>query len=103
MAIMGRTTEDMLRVIGVSSKTTLYKHYREEIETGGEIATALVAGQLFDLTQQTEDLKVKASSCMFWMKTRAGWRERSEIDHTSSDGSMTPPREVRVVAADVTK
>lgn len=27
---------------------------------------------------------------MFYLKTQAGWRETSHVDHTSSDGSMSP-------------
>ena len=29
-------------------------------------------------------------AAMFYLKTQAGWRETNQIDHTSSDGSMTP-------------
>jgi hypothetical protein len=29
---------------------------------------------------------------MFWAKTRMGWRETQEINHTSEDGSMSPTR-----------
>lgn len=41
---------------------------------------------------------------MFYLKTQAGWRETSQIDHTSSDGSMTPPSEIviRGIKPDVT-
>jgi hypothetical protein len=31
------------------------------------------------------------SAAMFYLKTQAGWKETAQIDHTSSDGSMTPP------------
>ena len=38
---------------------------------------------------------------MFYLKTQAGWRETSQVDHTSSDGSMTPkPTEIVLRAAD---
>lgn len=30
------------------------------------------------------------TSRIFYLKTRAGWRETNRVDHTSSDGSMTP-------------
>lgn len=29
-------------------------------------------------------------AAMFYLKTQAGWRETNHVDHTSSDGSMTP-------------
>jgi len=34
---------------------------------------------------------------IFWMKTRAGWREKQEVDLTSSDGTMTPQVIERVI------
>jgi len=37
---------------------------------------------------------------MFYLKTQAGWRETQQLDHTSSDGTMTPPNRVEIVAAD---
>lgn len=37
---------------------------------------------------------------MFYLKTQAGWRETSHIDHTSSDGTMTPVNRIEIVAAD---
>jgi IS30 family transposase len=30
------------------------------------------------------------AASMFYLKTQAGWRETQQVDHTSSDGSMTP-------------
>jgi len=30
------------------------------------------------------------SAAIFYLKTQAGWREKSELDLTSTDGSMTP-------------
>jgi hypothetical protein len=30
------------------------------------------------------------SAAMFYLKTQAGWRETQHIDHTSSDGTMSP-------------
>jgi hypothetical protein len=39
------------------------------------------------------------TSCMtFYLKTQAGWRETNHVDHTSSDGSMTPTH-IRLEAA----
>ena len=30
------------------------------------------------------------SAAMFYLKTQAGWKETQHIDHTSSDGTMSP-------------
>jgi len=37
------------------------------------------------------------SASMFYLKTQAGWRETNQVDHTSSDGSMTPKQITRVI------
>lgn len=31
---------------------------------------------------------------IFWMKNRYGWRDRQEVDHKSSDGTMSPTQEI---------
>lgn len=36
---------------------------------------------------------------IFNMKNRFGWRDKQDVDHTSSDGSMSPKR-IEIVAAD---
>jgi hypothetical protein len=36
-------------------------------------------------------------AAMFYLKTQAGWREASQIDHTSSDGSMSPTAIERII------
>lgn len=43
-----------------------------------------------------------ATSYIFQMKNRfrADWADRQAVDHTSSDGSMTPPTVIRLVGHD---
>lgn len=51
------------------------------------------------LIQQARDGDKVAA--MFYLKTQAGWRETSQVDHTSSDRSMTPkPNEIIIRAPD---
>lgn len=38
------------------------------------------------------------ASTIFYLKTQAGWRETNHVDLTSSDGSMTPPNQIDIVA-----
>ena len=37
------------------------------------------------------------ASAIFYLKTQAGWKEKQEVDHTSSDGSMTPTIQVKFI------
>jgi IS30 family transposase len=39
------------------------------------------------------------TSAIFYLKTQAGWRETNRLDHTSSDGTMTPPTRIIIEAA----
>ena len=41
-----------------------------------------------NLIKQAQDGNTTAA--IFYLKTQAGWKETQQIDHTSSDGSMTP-------------
>ena len=60
--------------IGIDAKT-LRKHFRSELDRGSVEATAKVAQSLFHLA--TIDKNVTAA--IFWMKARAGWREKQVI------------------------
>ncbi len=51
-----------------------------------------IAGSLLSMARDGD--KVAA---MFYLKTQAGWRETNRIDHTSSDGTMTPEKVERVI------
>ena len=55
------------------SEPTLRKHYRHELDHGGILATAKVAQSLFK--KAIGDGPQSAACAMFWLKTRAGWRE----------------------------
>ena len=55
---------------------SLRKHYRDELNRGMIEANVKVAQTLFTLA--TADKNVAAA--IFWMKARAGWRERPELE-----------------------
>lgn len=61
---------------------TLLKHYKDELEIAKAKANAQAATWLFELCGQ----KNLGALC-FWLKTQAGWTERSETVLTGSKDS----------------
>lgn len=83
-ALVGTPQEDIARVLGIDAKT-LRKYYRDELDLALAKANAKIGGALFN-----KALSGDTSAQIFWLKTRAGFKERQEVDHVSTDGSMTP-------------
>jgi hypothetical protein len=75
MTAMGAKQEDIALRIGVRSPKTLRKHFRNELDQGGSEANMTVAQAMY---KKAKDGDVKAG--MFWLKCRAGWRERPDFD-----------------------
>ena len=98
MASLGMPQDEIAAYIGIS-KPTLAKHYGEELKLSSIKANANVGKFLYTMASGSA-LKQGASygecsrAAMFWAKTRMGWRETNNLDHTSSDGTMTPPKTV---------
>jgi hypothetical protein len=81
MAAYGIPEPDIARVTGVDPKT-LRKHYREELDLGEAKANAQVAGFLFSAAKNGN-----VTAQIFWLKTRAKWRETPvELKHSGSIG-----------------
>jgi hypothetical protein len=81
MAAYGIPEPDIARVVGVDPKT-LRKHYRDELDMGETKANAQVAGFLFNSAKNGN-----VSAQIFWLKTRARWRETPvELKHSGSIG-----------------
>jgi hypothetical protein len=79
MAAYGIPEPDIARVTGVDPKT-LRKHYREELDLGEAKANAQVAGFLFSAAKNGN-----VTAQIFWLKTRAKWRETPvELKHSGS-------------------
>jgi hypothetical protein len=85
-ATVGTRQEVIADILGIDAKT-LRKYYREELDQSKAKANATIGGALFNKAKGGD-----TAAMIFWMKTNAGWRERQEIDHTSSDGSLAPTR-----------
>ena len=86
---------DIAGVIGIDPKT-LRKHYREELKYGHVKANAKVAENLF--RKATGDGRESVIAAIFWMKTRAGWKEttvhETEVRHQVVVRMPPPVRDI---------
>ncbi|MEQ9814093.1 MAG: hypothetical protein RLO50_15045 [Azospirillaceae bacterium] len=96
MAAYGIPEADIARVIGIDPKT-LRKHYRDELDTGHVKANARVAEVLFK--KATGDGPQSVTAAIFWLKTRAGWREARPLEDETAPTSLL----VRWMSADESK
>jgi hypothetical protein len=92
-ATVGTRHDVIADILGMDAKT-LRKHYRVELDQSMAKANATIGGALFNKAKDGD-----TTAMIFWMKTRANWCEKHEIDHTSSDGSMSPPTRIIIEAA----
>ena len=83
-ATMGTRQEVIADLLDLDPKT-LRKHYRKELDQSVAKANATIGGALFNKAKGGD-----TSAMIFWMKTRAQWKETAAHEHTSPDGSMTP-------------
>jgi hypothetical protein len=81
LAGIGVPQDDIARIIGCTPKT-LRKRCRDDLDRGVADANATVSGYLF---AAAKDGNVTAQ--IFWLKTRAHWRERLVPDHSAPDGN----------------
>jgi hypothetical protein len=73
----GNTQEAIASHIGIDVDT-LVKYYRDEIDNSVLRANAKVAAKLYNKATDEEDL----TAMIFWLKTRARWRETTVVDNT---------------------
>jgi len=63
------------------SDDTLVKHYKKDLEDGRVDANASIGQTLF---QQAKNGNTAAA--IFWLKTRANWKETNAIEHSGEVG-----------------
>ena len=85
LAAYGIPEEDIARVIGIAPKT-LRRRYREELDLGATKANAQVAGFLFNSARSGN-----VSAQIFWLKTRARWKEMPTAEPQAITVSWLPP------------
>lgn len=88
------TIEQIADYFGFSDDTL-----RRRMSEDAEVLRAYKKGKQRTVASIANNLVQKAregdNACMFFfLKTQAGWRETHELDHKSSDGSMSPKREL---------
>jgi hypothetical protein len=74
MSGFGIPQEDIGTLLEIDVKT-LRKHFRRELDRGSIEATAKVAQTLFGMATSGQNV----AAAIFWMKARAGWREKHEL------------------------
>lgn len=87
LSAFGTPHEAIAKIVGIS-EPTMRKHYADELELGGHKASAKIANGLFK-----KALEGDVACMIFWLKTRAGWRETQKLEHSGPDGKplAAPP------------
>jgi hypothetical protein len=82
LAAYGIPAAEIGRTLGVDAKT-LRKHYRDELDLGATKANSQVASFLFTAAKSGN-----LTAQIFWLKTRARWKEpANEYKHSGSLGT----------------
>ena len=88
LAGVGVPQDDVARIIGCAPKT-LRKRCREDLDRGVAEANATVAGYLFAAAKAGN-----VTAQIFWLKTRAHWRERTAGDEAAPAADGEPHSEI---------
>lgn len=80
MSGLGVPHEGIAVLLEIDPKT-LRKHFDAELERGSVEATAKVAQSLFQMATQGKNV----AAAIFWMKARAGWREKHDVQLSVKD------------------
>lgn len=97
LASHGLPLDNIAAYLGIA-KPTLVKWYWKEIRSAstetnarvGEFLKNAATGDALDLYHGKADYSDCLRAAMFWAKTRMGYKETQGIDHTSTDGTMSP-------------
>ena len=74
MAGFGVPQDDIATQLDIDPKT-LRKYFRAELDRGMVEANVKVAQSLFQMATSGKNV----AAAIFWMKARAGWREKQEV------------------------
>lgn len=99
MCGFGIPVEDICKVIENPqtgkpiNKTTAYKHFKDEIESGHVLANFKVAKNLFTIATGSTPQAVTAA--IFYLKCRARWSDKAGSD--SEPEEVQAPSEIRII------
>lgn len=79
LAGFGITEPEIGTLVGITPPT-LRKWYRQELDIGHVKANSAVAQSLYKKALGEGPSSVTAA--IFWLKTRAGWKETQSVEHT---------------------
>jgi predicted transcriptional regulator len=82
LAAVGTRYVDIAHKLDITDDT-LRKHYKAELEDGRIDANAQIANTLF---QQAK--KGNMTAAIFWLKTRAGWKETNVTELAAGEGAQ---------------
>ena len=94
LAGLGVPQDDIAKIIGCAPKT-LRKSFRDELDRGVAEANATIAGYLFALAKAGN-----IAAIIFWLKTRANWRERGAATEALPSADAEPKSQVLLVLPD---
>lgn len=86
---VGTRYEDIATMLSISTDT-LTKYYPDELKKGRIEANAVIAGTLYEKAKSGD-----TTSMIFWLKSRAQWKETQKHEHAGDpDGE---PIQVKVI------
>jgi len=94
LAGLGVPQDDIARIVKCSPKT-LRKRCRDDLDCGAAEANAIVSGCLFAAAKGGN-----IAAQIFWLKSRARWRERAAPDHRAAGGDAEANSPVVLVLPD---
>jgi hypothetical protein len=94
LAGLGVPQDDLAKIIGCSPKT-LRKRCRDDLDCGAAEANAIISGCLFAAAKGGS-----ISAQIFWLKSRARWRERDACDDRAAGGDAEANSPVVLVLPD---
>lgn len=94
MAGVGVRQDDIAKIVGCAPKT-LRKRCRDDLDRGVAEANAMVSGYLFAAAKAGN-----VTAQIFWLKSRAHWREKTVADDPAAREDGEPDSQVVLVLPD---